>query len=39
MQTNSDGLLSVLGAAQVLNAMNDGSALKRTEDSFKAVEE
>jgi hypothetical protein len=37
--TNSDGLLAVLGAAQVLKAMQDGSAKKRTEESFLAVEE
>lgn len=37
--TNSDGLLAVLGAAQVLKAMKDGSAKKRTEESFLSVEE
>jgi hypothetical protein len=37
--TNSDGLLAVLGAAQVLKAMRDGSAKIRTEESFLAVEE
>jgi hypothetical protein len=37
--TNSDGLLAVLGAAQILKAMQDGSAKKRTEESFMAVEE
>lgn len=37
--TNSDGLLAVLGAAQVLKAMRDGGAKKRTEESFLAVEE
>jgi len=37
--TNSDGLLSVLGAAQVLKSMRDGSAKRRTEESFLAVEE
>ena len=37
--TNSDGLLAVLGAAQILKAMRDGSAKKRTEESFLAVEE
>lgn len=37
--TNSDGLLAVLGAAQVLRAMKDGSAKKRTIESFLAVEE
>lgn len=37
--TNSDGLLAVLGAAQILKSMRDGSAKKRTEESFLAVEE
>ena len=37
--TNSDGLLSVLGAAQVLKAMRDGGARKRTEECVFAVEE
>ena len=37
--TNSDGLLAVLGAAQVLKAMRDGGAKKRTQESFLAVEE
>eukprot|EP00980_Cylindrotheca_fusiformis_P013881 scaffold3598_cov115-Cylindrotheca_fusiformis.AAC.17 len=37
--TNSDGLLAVLGAAQVLKSMRDGSAKRRTEESFLAVEE
>ncbi|KAG7374397.1 hypothetical protein IV203_013492 [Nitzschia inconspicua] len=37
--TNSDGLLAVLGAAQILKSMQDGSAKKRTEESFLAVEE
>jgi hypothetical protein len=37
--TNSDGLLAVLGAAQVLKAMRDGSVKKRTEESFLSVEE
>lgn len=37
--TNSDGLLAVLGAAQILKAMQDGSAKKRTEECFLAVEE
>jgi hypothetical protein len=32
-------LLAVLGAAQILRAMQDGSAKKRTEESFMAVEE
>jgi len=37
--TNSDGLLAVLGAAQVLKAMQDGSAKKRTEEAITAVSE
>jgi hypothetical protein len=37
--TNSDGLLAVLGAAQVLKSMRDGSAKIRSEESFLAVEE
>jgi hypothetical protein len=37
--TNSDGLLAVLGAAEVLKAMQDGSAKKRTEECVAAVEE
>ncbi|CAJ1934304.1 unnamed protein product [Cylindrotheca closterium] len=37
--TNSDGLLAVLGAAQVLKSMRDGSAKRHTEESFLAVEE
>lgn len=37
--TNSDGLLAVLGAAQVLKSMQDGSAKKRTTESFLSVEE
>ena len=37
--TNSDGLLAVLGAAQVLKAMRDGTAKKRTEECVLAVEE
>ncbi|KAL3910537.1 MAG: hypothetical protein SGARI_002076 [Bacillariaceae sp.] len=37
--TNSDGLLAVLGAAQILRAMQDGGAKKRTEESFLSVEE
>jgi len=37
--TNSDGLLSVLGAAQVLKAMQDGSAKRRTEEAVLAMEE
>lgn len=37
--TNSDGLLSVLGAAQVLKAMQDGGARRRTEEAVLAMEE
>ena len=37
--TNSDGLLAVLGAAQVLKAMRDGGARKRTHECVLAVEE
>jgi hypothetical protein len=37
--TNSDGLLAVLGAAQVLKAMQDGSARRRTEEAVLAMEE
>ena len=37
--TNCDGLLAVLGAAQVLKAMQNGSAKKRCQEAFAAVEE
>ena len=37
--TNSDGLLAVLGAAQVLKAMQDGGAKKRAQEVVSAVEE
>ncbi|GKY93456.1 hypothetical protein MPSEU_000313100 [Mayamaea pseudoterrestris] len=37
--TNSDGLLAVLGAAQVLRAMQDGSARTRAFEAVAAVEE
>jgi hypothetical protein len=37
--TNSDGLLAVLGAAQVLKAMQDGGAKKRVQEVVAAVEE
>jgi hypothetical protein len=37
--TNSDGLLAVLGAAQVLKAMQDGSTRKRVEEVVSALEE
>ncbi|GAX27496.1 hypothetical protein FisN_23Hh036 [Fistulifera solaris] len=37
--TNSDGLLAVLGAAQVLRVIQDGSALRRIHESIDAIEE
>jgi hypothetical protein len=37
--TNSDGLLAVLGAAQVLKAMQDGSAKQRVQEAIQAVDE
>ena len=37
--TNSDGLLAVLGAAQVLRAMQDGSAKRRVKESIDSIEE
>eukprot|EP00978_Attheya_sp_CCMP212_P029989 scaffold108793_cov46-Attheya_sp.AAC.2 len=37
--TNSDGLLAVLGAAQVLKAMQDGGSKRRVEEAVDAVEE
>lgn len=37
--TNSDGLLAVLGAAEVLKSIQDGSAKKRVEESVKSTEE
>lgn len=37
--TNSDGLLAVLGAAQVLRAMQDGSAKRHVKESIEAIEE
>lgn len=37
--TSSDGLLVVLGAAQVLRSMRDGGAKKRAKESFAAIEE
>lgn len=37
--TNSDGLLAVLGAAQVLKAMQDGGAKRRVEEAVLAMEE
>ncbi|KAL7519439.1 hypothetical protein ACHAWX_004200 [Stephanocyclus meneghinianus] len=37
--TNSDGLLAVLGAAQVLKAMQDGSAKRRVKEAIESIEE
>ena len=37
--TNSDGLLAVLGAAQVLKCMKDGGAKRRVEEVISALEE
>ncbi|KAL7581237.1 hypothetical protein ACA910_006013 [Epithemia clementina (nom. ined.)] len=37
--TNSDGLLAVLGAAQILKAMQDGGAKRRTEEVVDAVDD
>jgi hypothetical protein len=37
--TNSDGLLAVLGAAQVLRAMKDGGAKIRVQESIGAIDE
>ena len=37
--TNSDGLLAVLGAAQILRVMKDGTAKKRVEEVISALEE
>ena len=37
--TNSDGLLAVLGAAQVLKAIQDGSAKTRTDEVILALDE
>lgn len=37
--TNSDGLLAVLGAAQVLRAMQDGSAQRRVQEAVDAITE
>ena len=37
--TNSDGLLAVLGAAQVLKAMQDGSAKRRVQEAIESIEE
>lgn len=37
--TNSDGLLAVLGAAQILRVMRDGSAKQRVEEVISALEE
>jgi hypothetical protein len=37
--TNSDGLLAVLGAAQVLKAMQEGGAQTRVMESVNAIDE
>jgi hypothetical protein len=37
--TNSNGLLVVLGAAQILKTITTSSAKRRTEESYVAVEE
>ena len=37
--TNSDGLLAVLGAAEVLKSIQDGSIQKRVAESVKSIEE
>ncbi|CAB9499436.1 expressed unknown protein [Seminavis robusta] len=37
--TNSDGLLSVLGAAQVLKSMQDNGAMRRTDEVILALDE
>jgi len=37
--TNSDGLLAVLGAAEVLKCLQDGSAKKRVEETVESIEE
>lgn len=37
--TNSDGLLAVLGAAQLLKAMQDGGAQRRVEEAVDAIDE
>ena len=37
--TNSDGLLAVLGAAQVLRAMQDGSAKRKVKEAIDSVDE
>lgn len=37
--TNSDGLLAVLGAAQVLKCMKDGGAKRRVGEAISALEE
>ena len=39
LQTNSSGLLVVLGAAQILKTITTTSAKRRTEESYVAVEE
>lgn len=37
--TNSDGLLAVLGAAEILKGMKDGGAKRRSEEAAQAIEE
>ncbi|KAL7540184.1 hypothetical protein ACHAXR_010591 [Thalassiosira sp. AJA248-18] len=37
--TNSDGLLAVLGGAQVLRAMQDGTSRRRVKESIDSIEE
>ena len=37
--TNSDGLLAVLGAAQILRAMQDGSAKRKVQEVVSSLEE
>lgn len=37
--TNSDGLLAVLGAAEVLKSIQNGSVKKRVQESVKSIEE
>lgn len=39
LQTNSDGHLIVLGAAQILKSIVTGSAKRRTNESAEAVEQ
>jgi hypothetical protein len=37
--TNSDGLLAVLGAAEILRSMCKGVVKRRTEEAVRALEE